>query len=127
MCISAQLKTFDRPSRDSGESQGQQRLALLENLEQEMGQEEDHWLEMQYGMGRDSISTVESFLDGDSLPETLVSTASPPGASQRNAAADQRASRRTQTRGGRITGTSSEMAAPSTQSSDRTHATRTTP
>ncbi len=57
--IQEQLKKFEQPNRASVESQGQ-RLALLENLEKEMGMQETHWQEMKHDLGRDSMSSVQT-------------------------------------------------------------------
>ncbi|KAI1766958.1 hypothetical protein GGR53DRAFT_171810 [Hypoxylon sp. FL1150] len=54
--IQAQLQRFEQPNRESVESQDQ-RLALLENLEREMGQLENKW---QTRLDRDSMSSVQT-------------------------------------------------------------------
>jgi len=57
--IQAQLKKLDQTDRDSMNSTSR-RLALLENLEKEMGQQEDHWQEMKHDLGRDSMASVQT-------------------------------------------------------------------
>ncbi|KAH6682366.1 hypothetical protein F5X68DRAFT_25550 [Plectosphaerella plurivora] len=57
LAIQNQLKKFEEPAQDSDDDQ-EERLRLLESLEQEMGQQEDQWHEMQIGIHRDSLSTV---------------------------------------------------------------------
>lgn len=59
--IQAQLKKYERPFRGSTESPGQGRLALLHDLEQEMGQQETRWANMQQDLHatRDSLSTLD--------------------------------------------------------------------
>ncbi|KAK7747342.1 hypothetical protein SLS53_001595 [Cytospora paraplurivora] len=59
--IQAQLKKYEQPFRDSTESPGQGRLALLHDLEQEMGQQETRWATMQQDLHatRDSLSTLD--------------------------------------------------------------------
>ncbi|CAG8950735.1 hypothetical protein HYFRA_00002946 [Hymenoscyphus fraxineus] len=54
--IQAQLKKFEAPNRDSVESVGG-RFRLLENLEKEMGQQEDQWRHLQSN-DRDSMSLI---------------------------------------------------------------------
>ncbi|KAK0708340.1 hypothetical protein B0H67DRAFT_648418 [Lasiosphaeris hirsuta] len=57
--IHAQLKKLEESNRNSLESPSR-RLALLENLEKEMGQQEDHWQEMKHDLGRDSLTSVQT-------------------------------------------------------------------
>ncbi|KAH7359159.1 hypothetical protein B0T11DRAFT_209692, partial [Plectosphaerella cucumerina] len=59
LAIQDQLKKFEEPVEGSDDDQ-EERLRLLESLEQEMGQQEDQWHEMQIGIHRDSLSTVET-------------------------------------------------------------------
>jgi hypothetical protein len=69
--IQEQLKRFEDPSRvsvgslldrlpnaskDMDRSQHDDRLRLLDNLEMEMGQQENHWQQMQTNLDRDSMS-----------------------------------------------------------------------
>lgn len=58
--IQAQLTKYEQPFRCSVESSGQGRLALLNDLEKEMGQQETRWTNMQQGFyaSRDSLSTL---------------------------------------------------------------------
>ncbi|CAI4219876.1 unnamed protein product [Parascedosporium putredinis] len=63
--IQSKLKKLDDSTRDSVGSQGRKQ-ALLDNLEQEMGQQEDYWHEMQNGI-RDSLSTVKTSPRRDSF------------------------------------------------------------
>jgi hypothetical protein len=74
--LQAQLKRFEEPSRGSvgsiirhlpngssveeGELPEDNKLKLLENLEKEMGQQENQWQRMQTNFDRDSVSTVMS-------------------------------------------------------------------
>lgn len=53
--IQAQLKKYEQPHQGSTQSPG--RLALLNDLEAEMGMQETRWLGMQNEFSRDSIST----------------------------------------------------------------------
>ncbi|GAB1315912.1 hypothetical protein MFIFM68171_06122 [Madurella fahalii] len=57
--IQAQLKKLEDPGRDSLQSPSQ-RLALLEDLEKEMGQQASHWLEIKHDMARDSLSSIQT-------------------------------------------------------------------
>ncbi|EON99802.1 hypothetical protein UCRPA7_4656 [Phaeoacremonium minimum UCRPA7] len=95
--IQAQLKKYEQPNRDSVESQGQ-RLALLENLEQEMGLQENHWHEMQHNLGRDSISTIQTSPTIESRRTSAVSTQA--NISVKKDLAERRASRRARIRSG---------------------------
>ncbi len=69
--IQEQLRRFEEPNRISVDSLLQRlpnqnivlskdndRLQLLENLEMEMGQQENHWQQMQTDLNRDSMSVV---------------------------------------------------------------------
>ncbi|KAK4171769.1 hypothetical protein QBC36DRAFT_365240 [Triangularia setosa] len=56
--IRAQLKKLDQP--DLNAETPSQRLALLENLEKEMGMQVDHWKEMKHDIGRDSLSSIQT-------------------------------------------------------------------
>lgn len=59
--IQAQLKKYEQPLRGSVESPGQGRLALLNDLEKEMGQQETRWAYMQQDLhaSRDSLFTLD--------------------------------------------------------------------
>lgn len=58
--IQEQLLRFEQPDRNSMGSQNGQRIALLENLEKEMGLQENRWHEMQHNLGRDSVSSTQT-------------------------------------------------------------------
>ncbi|KAI4864131.1 hypothetical protein F4820DRAFT_347789 [Hypoxylon rubiginosum] len=81
--IQAQLQRFEQPNRDSVESQGHQRLALLENLEREMGQLENRW---QTRLERDSMSSIQSSPSKDSRPPSIAERRASRRASIRNSA-----------------------------------------
>ncbi|ETS74497.1 hypothetical protein PFICI_14363 [Pestalotiopsis fici W106-1] len=89
--IQAQLQRFDEPNRDSIGSEGR-RMALLEDLELEMGQQESRWQTMQNNLDRDSISTLQT----DSRPISIYSPAKSSTRPQSisSALAERRASRR---------------------------------
>lgn len=55
--IQAQLKRYEQADRSSAESPG--RLALLKDLEAEMGQQESRWLGMQNRYTQDSMTTLD--------------------------------------------------------------------
>ncbi|KAK4164488.1 hypothetical protein QBC43DRAFT_344367 [Cladorrhinum sp. PSN259] len=57
--IQAQLKKLEEPDVVSNETPSK-RLALLENLEKEMGMQQDHWKEMKHDIGRDSLSSIQT-------------------------------------------------------------------
>ncbi|KAI0129573.1 hypothetical protein BJ170DRAFT_279459 [Xylariales sp. AK1849] len=90
--IQAQLSKLDEASRDSIGSEGK-RIALLENLEAEMGQVESKWQTMQHNLDRDSLSTIQT----DSRPTSTVNTVSR-SSSTKSMLAERRASRRSRTR-----------------------------
>lgn len=58
MMIQAQLKKYEEPNR-SGNVESPGRLALLNDLEKEMGMQETRWLGMQNAFSRDSLSTID--------------------------------------------------------------------
>ena len=98
--IQEQLKKFEEPARDSVDNRNAlQRLELLENLEKEMGLQEDHWQEMKHDLGRDSLSSVQTSSPGtksnraDSI--TVPIFHEPAG---KSSMAERRASRRAQMR-----------------------------
>ncbi|KAH8904441.1 hypothetical protein BR93DRAFT_970966 [Coniochaeta sp. PMI_546] len=105
--IQAQLKKFEQPNRDSVESQGQ-RLALLENLEMEMGMQENHWHEMQHDLGRNSMSSIGTTNSNrNSRRESVIAPVNatreaPPPPSKANIAQERRALRRSRIRSGSI-------------------------
>lgn len=101
MMIQAQLKKYEQPGAGSSESPGHGRLALLNDLEAEMGQQETRWHGMQHDLSRDSFSTVSPTAQSRRVSEVVAAT-SPSEALSRNSstkskesiAADRRASRR---------------------------------
>lgn len=100
MMIQAQLKKYEQPGGGTADSPGNGRLALLNDLEAEMGQQETRWHGMQHDLGRDSFSTVSP--TGQSRRNSEAVPTSPAEALSRNSstkskesiAADRRASRR---------------------------------
>ncbi|POS80067.1 hypothetical protein DHEL01_v201550 [Diaporthe helianthi] len=100
MMIQAQLKKYEQPAPGAADSPGQGRLALLNDLEAEMGQQETRWHGMQHDLLRNSFSTVSP--TAQSRPNSEVAPTSPAEALSRNSstkskesiAADRRASRR---------------------------------
>ncbi|KAI8957845.1 hypothetical protein F5Y11DRAFT_65225 [Daldinia sp. FL1419] len=69
--IQAQLQRFEQPNLESVDS-GVQRLALLENLEREMGQLENQWQSSQKLLQRDSISSIKTSPAKDSRPTSTI-------------------------------------------------------
>lgn len=100
MMIQAQLKKYEQPGAGAADSPGHGRLALLNDLEAEMGQQETRWHGMQYDLSRDSFSTVSP--TGQSRRNSEAVPTSPAEGLSRNSstkskesiAADRRASRR---------------------------------
>ncbi|KAI1309289.1 hypothetical protein F5Y03DRAFT_393122 [Xylaria venustula] len=93
--IQAQLRNFEKSDRDSVGSSGQ-RLALLANLEQEMGHLESKWQTTHENLARDSVSSIRTSLSRISRPTSIEPTLSR-SHSQRssfaNTIAERRASR----------------------------------
>ncbi|KAI1490776.1 hypothetical protein F5X96DRAFT_694161 [Biscogniauxia mediterranea] len=123
--IQAQLKKFEQPTRDSTGSQGQ-RLALLENLELEMGQLESKWQSTQNKLDRDSMSSIRTSPTGQSRPS---STVIPPRRSSQNSTSTARQpSSQAPLQSGntirpnRISGASMSSSQDSSLSSESTHA-----
>lgn len=87
--IQAQLMKLDEPSRVSVGAENK-RLALLENLELEIGQQESKWQSMQHNLDRDSMSSIQT---AESRPVSTVNVVSR-SSSSRSIIADRRASRR---------------------------------
>ncbi|KAJ2993781.1 hypothetical protein NUW58_g1739 [Xylaria curta] len=114
--IQAQLRKFEQLDQDSVESPGQ-RLALLANLEQEMGQLETEWQSNHEHLSRDSISSIRTSSQ-HSRPTTLVPTLSRPS-SQRSSFASAIAERRASRRARMRSGANEEILAPSSQNSSR--------
>ncbi|KAB5566649.1 hypothetical protein GE09DRAFT_958614 [Coniochaeta sp. 2T2.1] len=106
--IQEQLKKFEQPNRDSVESTGK-RLALLENLEKEMGMQENHWHEMQHDLGRNSMSSVGTTNSNrNSRRESVIAAPVPvqreaPPPPKPNLAQERRALRRSRIRSGSTT------------------------
>ncbi|KAI1399535.1 hypothetical protein F4819DRAFT_411346 [Hypoxylon fuscum] len=102
--IQAQLQRFDQPNRESVDSQGQ-RLALLENIEREMGQLENKW---QTRLDRDSMSSIQTSPSKDSRPPSIAERRASRRASLRNSAIRSRVETSTGTPSSQSSGTSSE-------------------
>ncbi|KAI1429792.1 hypothetical protein F5Y12DRAFT_337321 [Xylaria sp. FL1777] len=107
--IQAQLRNFEKSDRESVASSGQ-RLALLANLEQEMGQLESKWQSTHDHIGRDSMSSIRTV----SRPTSIVPTLSRPP-SQRSSFANTIAERRASRRARMQRSGSEETANPSSQ------------
>ncbi|KAI0104614.1 hypothetical protein F4814DRAFT_431307 [Daldinia grandis] len=69
--IQAQLQRFEQPNRDPVDSE-EQRLALLENLEREMGQLQNKWQFTQNLLQRDSMSSIKTSPAKDSRPPSMI-------------------------------------------------------
>ena len=98
--IQAQLKKFEQPNRESVESQGQ-RIALLENLEKEMGMQEEHWQDLKHDLGRDSMSSVQTTSPARNSrvePVAAVVPLSRESSTRSNIGLERRASRRAKLR-----------------------------
>ncbi|KAK1755684.1 hypothetical protein QBC47DRAFT_193301 [Echria macrotheca] len=98
--IQAQLKKLEDSTRDSMNSPSR-RLALLENLEREMGQQEDHWQEMKHDLARDSMTSVQTTSPNRNSrmePAVPVVQISREPASRSSIALERRASRRAKMR-----------------------------
>ncbi|KAK3316369.1 hypothetical protein B0H66DRAFT_292956 [Apodospora peruviana] len=100
--IQAQLKKFEEPAARDSPNGPMQRLALLENLEKEMGLQEDHWQEMKHDLGRDSLSSIQTTSPGGrtSLSESVAAASVHVSreSSVKSTLAERRASRRAQMR-----------------------------
>ncbi|KAI1343008.1 hypothetical protein F5Y15DRAFT_273891 [Xylariaceae sp. FL0016] len=94
--IQEQLQRFDQTSRASVQNE-EQRLALLEDLEREMGELENHWQSTQTRLERDSVSSIQTASTRESRPNSLAHTLSRT-ASQHSIAAERRASRQARMR-----------------------------
>ncbi|KAJ3579109.1 hypothetical protein NPX13_g1461 [Xylaria arbuscula] len=114
--IQAQLRNFEKSEQDSMQDPGQ-RLALLENLEQEMGQLESKWQAKHENLGRDSMSTIRTSMR-DSRPPSLAPTISRPP-SQRSSIAHTIAERRASRRSRMQRGGGEGAVEPSSQNSSR--------
>ncbi|KAI0540276.1 hypothetical protein GGR58DRAFT_461496 [Xylaria digitata] len=94
--IQAQLRNFEKSDRDSIENSGRC-LALLANLEQEMGQLESKWQSTHNHLGRDSMSSIQTSPSRNSRPASKAPTLSRPSSQRSSIAytiAERRASRR---------------------------------
>ncbi|KAH7312338.1 hypothetical protein B0I35DRAFT_436732 [Stachybotrys elegans] len=67
--IQSQLEKLETATRASTELT--QRMTLLAQLEQEMGDQEDHWLQMKHDLVRDSTSTLGSTQVRDMIREAM--------------------------------------------------------
>ncbi|KAK3332052.1 hypothetical protein B0T19DRAFT_397853 [Cercophora scortea] len=103
--IQAQLQKFEEPDTDCPNSETQ-RIALLENLEKEMGLQEDHWQEMKHDLGRDSLSSIRTMSPANrsSRGASMASIANVAHESslRLSIGADRRASRRSLLRNGGV-------------------------
>ncbi|KAI3320214.1 hypothetical protein HD806DRAFT_236949 [Xylariaceae sp. AK1471] len=122
--IQAQLKNFEQPDRDSVESPGR-RLALLANLEQEMGQLETKWQSTHDHLGRDSMSSIQTSPSRNSRPTSIVPQSSRSSSQRLSVAstiAERRASRRARMQNGRDKGTITPSSQNSSQSTENAQA-----
>lgn len=115
--IQSQLRNFEQPIRDSVESPGR-RLALLANLEQEMGQLETKWLSVHNHLDRGSMSSIQTSPSKNSRPSSTALQSSRPPSQQSSVVstiAERRASQRApmQVRGNE--GTSSQFSHTSSE------------
>ncbi|KAI2468207.1 hypothetical protein F4781DRAFT_279160 [Annulohypoxylon bovei var. microspora] len=102
--IQAQLQRFEQPNRDSAGSQGG-RLALLENLELEMGQLENRW---QNRVDRESMSSINTTTSKGSRPPSIAERRASRRASLRNGPLRSKSQETTGTPSSQSSGTSSE-------------------
>ncbi|KAM0568759.1 hypothetical protein ACHAO2_008997 [Verticillium nonalfalfae] len=91
--IQQQLKQLEEMDRDPMQDESE-RLRLLERLEQEMGQQESQWHDMQNGFSRDSVSTAETRSSRQSEVEKISRGTQSRHSQSSSIAADRRASRR---------------------------------
>ncbi|KUJ20424.1 uncharacterized protein LY89DRAFT_443229 [Mollisia scopiformis] len=135
--IQAQLKRFEEPGRgsvgslirglpggnESGTTMGTDRLRLLENLELEMGQQENHWQQMQNNLDRDSIASTSQLISPQ--PETVSESTMSRESSQRSSRTPSRVlSRRARIRSSMTDRSKGQMSSrtTSTESSDNSRA-----
>lgn len=73
--IQAQLRKLDELEQATPES-ASRRIALLEDLEREMGQQEEHWEEIKHDIGRDSLFSMQTLSPAgrDSRHASVAST-----------------------------------------------------
>ncbi|KAM7207328.1 hypothetical protein V8F20_002390 [Naviculisporaceae sp. PSN 640] len=91
--IQEQLKKLDEPARQDTP----QRIALLENLEKEMGLQENHWQEMKHDLARDSLSSVQTSSSPavqEVKTDSVAAANNADNAPIKSSLADRRASRR---------------------------------
>ncbi len=106
--IQAQLRRFEEPNRGSvgsllrripettsrsADSAISDRLRLLENLEKEMGQQEDQWQQMQSNFDRNSMSTIATPLPAPLSPSVADPSRESSSASQRQSRVESRRAR----------------------------------
>ncbi|KAI1260207.1 hypothetical protein F5Y18DRAFT_263528 [Xylariaceae sp. FL1019] len=115
--IQAQLKRFEQSDRQSMGTPGQ-RLALLDNLEQEMGQLQSKWQSAHDNVDRDSISLLSS---NHSRPASSVLTLSA-FSSQRSSVASIIAERRASRRARMESNSEDRTLTPSSHNSSRSSA-----
>ncbi|KAK1831097.1 hypothetical protein QBC39DRAFT_408782 [Podospora conica] len=94
--IQAQLKKLDDSNRESMNSPSH-RLALLEDLEREMGQQEDQWKEMKHDL-RDSMASVQTTSPGHRISRLDNTTISKEPGTRTSIAQGRRNSRRAKMR-----------------------------
>lgn len=97
--IQAQLKKLDQYNQGQTRSPDR-RLALLANLEQEMGQLEHEWQANHEHMGRDSMSSIKTSPSGNSRPTSIAVASSSRRSSVASAIAERRALRRARMQSG---------------------------
>lgn len=134
--IQAQLKRFEEPNRGSvgsllcrmpeATSGGagdaiNDRLRLLENIEKEMGQQENQWQQMQSNLDRNSMSTIATPLPEAPSPSVADLSLESSRASQRQSRIDSRRARIRSSMTMRSKGEDSTCTT-STQSSDNSRA-----
>ncbi|KAM7223960.1 hypothetical protein V8F06_000433 [Rhypophila decipiens] len=110
--IQEQLRKLEQPVENQD---SMQRIALLENLEKEMGLQENHWHEMKHDLARDSLSSVQTSSPAVQNKSVEVDAASlhvTDHSSVKTSLAERRASRRALAR------MSSSSRRTSTQSND---------
>lgn len=99
--IQEQLKKFEEPVTEACTKDHSERLALLEDLEKEMGVHENHWQELKHDMGRDSLSSMQTNSPANRnsrCDSTIGSIVIGHGPSVGAMAAERRASRQTMLR-----------------------------
>ncbi|KAK4242735.1 hypothetical protein C8A03DRAFT_28965 [Achaetomium macrosporum] len=74
--IQAQLRKFEELEQSASPQSASRRLALLEDLEREMGQQAEHWQEIKHDIGRDSLSSMQTTSRRESLISAVSNVAS---------------------------------------------------